>query len=89
MPSTIDVLKEIEPSEVAGQILANPKIQMLIGGAMTGGGTAVVNADLAFRSDVMFYLGAATFVMGLLVSVSILVRNMIGINNDLKDSAKN
>ena len=84
MASMIDVLKEVDPSEVASQILASPKVQMLIGASMTGSGTVMVNADIAFRSDVMFYLGAATFVMGLLVSISILVRNMIGINKDLR-----
>lgn len=84
MASIIDVLKEVDPSEVASQVLASPKVQMLIGASMTGSGTVMVNADIAFRSDVMFYLGAATFVMGLLVSVSILVRNMIGINKDLR-----
>ena len=84
MASMIDVLKEVDPSEVASQVLASPKVQMLIGASMTGSGTVMVNADIAFRSDVMFYLGAATFVMGLLVSVSILVRNMIGINKDLR-----
>ena len=84
MASMIDVLKEVDPSEVASQVLASPKVQMLIGASMTGSGTVMVNADIAFRSDVMFYLGAATFVMGLLVSISILVRNMIGINKDLR-----
>ena len=84
MASMIDVLKEVDPSEVASQVLASPKVQMLIGASMTGSGTVMVNADIAFRSDVMFYLGAATFVMGLLLSISILVRNMIGINKDLR-----
>ena len=85
MPSMIDVLKEVDPSEVASQVLANPKVQMLIGASMTGSGTALVNAELSFRSDVMFYLGAATFIAGLLVSLTIIVRNLIGINRDLKD----
>lgn len=88
MPSMIDVLKEIEPSEVVGQILASPKGQMMLSGAMMTGGTAMASAEEVFRSDVMFYLGVATGVSALLVALTVIVRNLIGINKDLKDSAK-
>lgn len=84
MQFMIDALKEVEPQEVAGHILANPKIQMGIGAVLTGSGSAAANAELAFRNDVMFYLGAATAVAGLLVAITIITRNLIGISKDLK-----
>jgi len=84
MASMIEILKEVEPFEVASQILASPKGQMTLSGAMMTGGTVMASAEEVFRSDVMFYLGAAVSVSALLVALTVIVRNLIGINKDLR-----
>lgn len=84
MASMIDVLKEVEPSEVVGQILASPKIQMIIGAGVTGGGTAIASSEALRQSDVMFYLGAVAAGMGILLTSILIVRNLILIAKDLR-----
>ena len=81
MPSMIDVLKEVEPQEVVGHILANPKVQLTIGAATTAGGGAMVKASI---EPAMLYLGLAASSLGIILTILCIVHRAILIKKDLE-----
>ena len=86
MPSVIDVLKEVEPQEVVGQILANPKVQLTLAATMTGGGGVVVKTAQAAPdfSAAMIYLGVVSISLGVILTTLCIVHRAILIKKDLE-----
>lgn len=82
MPLMTELLKGVEPQEVAGQILANPKVQLTVGAATTAGGGALVKASF---DPVMMYLGVAASGLGIILTILCIVHRAILIRKDLKD----
>ena len=82
MASMIDVLKEVEPQEVVGQILANPKVQLAVGATTTAGGGALVKASF---DPVMLYMGIAASGLGIILTILCIVHRAVLIKKDLKN----
>ncbi len=80
MPLMIDALKEVEPLEVIGQILANPKVQLAVGATTTAGGGALVKASF---DPVMLYMGIAASGLGMVLTIFCIVHRAILIRKDL------
>lgn len=77
-----NVLKAIDPQEVVGHILTNPKVQLAVGATTTGVGGAVAKASF---EPAMMYLGIAASVMGIILTTLMIVHRAILINKDLKE----